>query len=239
MKKIFIVEDEPLIVDTLEIILEEEGYQYSGYADNAFDAITNIGIIKPDMVLLDINLEGKQDGIDLAEKINKLFGIPFIYLTSYSDKAMIERCKNTRPMGYIMKPFTEGEIYAALEIAFGNIEYKENGRTMSEVDKVQDFLFIKDKNSLVKIIINDILFAEADDIYCKLITTKGTFLLSSTLKKLEDKLKNEHFIRVHKSYLVSIPAIERIIDNELRIGTHKIPVGRIYRDLLLKRISPL
>jgi len=238
MKKIFIVEDEPLIVDTLEIIIQEGGYQYAGYATNAFDAITDIGLIKPDIVLMDINLEGKQDGIDLAEKINKMYNIPFIYITSYSDKTTIERCKQTRPMGYIMKPFTEGEIYAALEIAIVNIEYMKTNH-YSEVDREQDFLFIKDKNSFIKVNTNEILFAEADDIYSKLVTEKGAFLLSLTLKKLEEKLNDRNFIRVHKSYLVSFPAIEKVIDNELQINTYKIPVGRAYRELLLKRIAPI
>ena len=74
----------------------------------------------PDLVLLDINLNGAMDGLIIAEKINEQFNIPFIFITSYSDKSTLEKAKYTEPSGYIVKPFNEGGLYSTLEIALYN-----------------------------------------------------------------------------------------------------------------------
>jgi AmiR/NasT family two-component response regulator len=74
----------------------------------------------PDIVLLDINLGSNIDGIDIAEIINKRYQIPFIYLTSYADRSTVDRAKHTRPMGYIVKPFDERDLFTTLEIALFN-----------------------------------------------------------------------------------------------------------------------
>jgi DNA-binding response OmpR family regulator len=72
------------------------------------------------MLLLDINLNDTKDGIDLAEKINELFQLPFIFLTANSDSATIERAKKVKPNAYLVKPFNKDELYAAIEIVFNN-----------------------------------------------------------------------------------------------------------------------
>ena len=84
--KILIVEDEPIIASDIEMILEDLGYEVTGVEDSAEDAMMNIVSNIPDLVLLDINLEGDVDGIMLAEDINEKFQIPFVFLTSNADK---------------------------------------------------------------------------------------------------------------------------------------------------------
>src|SRR5436190_22963351 len=75
---------------------------------------------KPELVLLDIHLFGKKDGIEVAHKINELYQIPFIFLTANSDAETIDRAKKVKPNAYIVKPFTKEELFAAIEIAFSN-----------------------------------------------------------------------------------------------------------------------
>ena len=118
--KILIVEDEPLIAKNISKYLNNNDFEVSGIAYDVEEAQFHLRRQPPDFVILDINLESEKDGIDLAQLINKNFNIPFVYLTSYSDKETLERAKRTNPAGYIVKPFNEKTLYATIEIALAN-----------------------------------------------------------------------------------------------------------------------
>ena len=118
--KVLVVEDEPAIAKFIENTLNGIKYQVSALAFDDEDALNELEKNKPDIVLLDVNLESDRDGIDIAAIINKKYQVPFIYLTSYSDTRTLERAKLTRPMGYIVKPFTEEDLLTTLEISLYN-----------------------------------------------------------------------------------------------------------------------
>lgn len=117
MTKVYIVEDEALIAAEIETYLEQLGYAVIGHAMNGDTAMDEIVNRKPDIILMDINIKGSRDGIELASIINKEYKIPFIFLTSFADKHTIERAKLTMPYGYIVKPFTQNDIATNLEMA--------------------------------------------------------------------------------------------------------------------------
>jgi transcriptional regulator with GAF, ATPase, and Fis domain len=114
--KILVVEDEYIIANDLVLILTEAGYQVVGVADSVAEALDLMGQQKPDMVLLDIYLKGKETGIDLA-KILETSGIPFIYVSANDNRSVLEAVKATQPIGYIVKPFREKDILTTLEIS--------------------------------------------------------------------------------------------------------------------------
>lgn len=118
--RILIVEDEPLIAEDLAAILEREGFTISAVVYTPEDAMEELQTHLPDMVLLDINLAGGQEGITLAQYIHERLHLPFVFVTSYSDKQTLERAKHTEPAGYIVKPFNEAGLYSTLEIALYN-----------------------------------------------------------------------------------------------------------------------
>ena len=118
--KVFIVEDEPLIAEDIAACLKRKDYRVTGIAYSAEDVIPALTKNIPDIVLIDINLQGGQEGIQLAGSINKELQLPFVYLTSYSDKKTLELAKDTEPSGYVVKPFTEAGLCATLEIALHN-----------------------------------------------------------------------------------------------------------------------
>ncbi|MEM7103675.1 MAG: response regulator transcription factor [Bacteroidota bacterium] len=127
--RVLIVEDEVPIANDIASILEGIDYQVSGIAYNSEKALYELKYNCPDVVLLDINLDDEKDGIDIAHIIKSKYEIPFIYLTSYGDKNTINRAKVTRPMGYIMKPFDETDLFSTLEIAlfnFSQMHYPHN-----------------------------------------------------------------------------------------------------------------
>ena len=118
--KVLIVEDEVLIANDIADLLEDEDYIVSGIAYNSKKALEQLRQNQPDIVLLDIELNSELSGIDLAKIINKQYNLPFIYLTSFSDKATIEKVKSTNPMGYLVKPFEGKTLMTTLEIALFN-----------------------------------------------------------------------------------------------------------------------
>ncbi len=114
--QILIVEDEYIIANDLRLILRVAGYPVLGVADSVTEALTLIAQHRPDMVLLDIYLKGKETGIDLAKQLEDK-GIPFIYISANDNKSVLEQVKATQPSGYIVKPFREKDILTTLEIS--------------------------------------------------------------------------------------------------------------------------
>ncbi len=124
--KILIVEDEPLIAKNIGMYLNNNDYEVSAIAYDADEALHQLKRQPPDFAILDINLESDKDGIQIAEYINQNNFIPFIYLTSYSDKDTLARAKKTNPSGFIVKPFNEKTLYATIEIALSNHAVQAN-----------------------------------------------------------------------------------------------------------------
>jgi DNA-binding NarL/FixJ family response regulator len=115
--RLFIVEDEIVIVRGLEDALERLGYTVCGFALAGEEALAAIAAQRPDLVLVDIYLKGAMDGIQLAQLILEAHAIPVIYITAYSSEEVLERAKSTSPFGYIVKPFRERQLKVDIELA--------------------------------------------------------------------------------------------------------------------------
>lgn len=124
--RILIVEDEPLIAENISMYLNNHNYCVSAIAYDDEEAFRELKSNPPDAVLLDINLESSRDGVHIAEYINEHNKVPFIFLTSYSDKVILERAKKTNPSGYIVKPFNEQTLYTTIEVALANFATQSN-----------------------------------------------------------------------------------------------------------------
>lgn len=118
--RILIVEDEPIIAEDIASALEKNEYKVSAIVYDKEDALEELKLNPPDLALLDINLNGAQEGIEIAELISREYQFPFIFLTSYSDKGTLDKAKYTAPSGYIVKPFSEAGLYSTIEIALHN-----------------------------------------------------------------------------------------------------------------------
>lgn len=115
--RILIVEDEIIIARELEARLIAMGYEVTAIASSGPEAIEQAGLTKPDLILMDIVIKGDMDGIEAASEIRRIHQIPVIYLTAYTDKKTLERARITEPFGYIVKPFSERELEANIEMA--------------------------------------------------------------------------------------------------------------------------
>ncbi|MEM1324081.1 MAG: response regulator transcription factor [Bacteroidota bacterium] len=128
-QKILIVEDDAIIAENIDARLRAVDFKVAGIAYDSETAIDMLANRQPDAVLLDINIAGSKDGIEVAEIINQHYQIPFIYLTSYSDKATLQRAKVTMPYGYIVKPFNEQDLLSALEMALYRHTQQQQSKT--------------------------------------------------------------------------------------------------------------
>ncbi|MEO7309357.1 MAG: response regulator transcription factor [Chitinophagaceae bacterium] len=135
--RILIVEDEPLIAEDISSVLQRNDYIISAIVYSKADTFTQLQTNLPDMALLDINLNGGMEGIEIAGAINQQYNIPFVFITSYSDRHTLDKAKQTEPSGYIVKPFNEAGLYSTLEIALYNHAQK-NKRKFPELmlDKI-------------------------------------------------------------------------------------------------------
>lgn len=138
--KALIVEDDAIIATDLEMIIEGMDFQVVGITDNSDEALDLMISRQPDIILLDINIIGERDGIQLAEIIREKIKKPFIYITSYTDRKTLERAKHTLPYGYIVKPFSESELKITIEIAIFRFQ-NEMDRAIPSREKINAILF--------------------------------------------------------------------------------------------------
>lgn len=115
--RIMIVEDERIVAKDLQFRLQGLGYQVVAMASEGHDAVQKATATRPNLVLMDIRIEGEIDGIQTAELIRSELDIPVVFLTAYADQATLSRAKITEPFGYILKPFEERELQSTIEIA--------------------------------------------------------------------------------------------------------------------------
>ena len=221
---IYIVEDDPIIAITLESILQKNGYSVCGQADNVEEALTEIKSNKPNLVLVDIQLDGEKDGVDLAENLDML-NKPYLYLTSQTDPHTIKRVKQTRPLGYIVKPFTENGLRSNIEIAWNNYIHDE------------EFLSFSADNELYKIKQSQILYLKAYDNYCYVITTTRKYLVPKTLKYLSSQLNQEKFVKTHRSYIINLLKVDALCKNVVIINNIEIPISNSRKSTLKQLIQ--
>lgn len=115
--RILVVEDEQIVAEDLKMTLEVLGYQVIGIVRSGEKAVEMAKTENPDLILMDIMLEGEMDGISAASQIRANRDIPVIYVTAFADSTLLERAKQTEPYGYIVKPFNEREVQSNIEIA--------------------------------------------------------------------------------------------------------------------------
>jgi DNA-binding LytR/AlgR family response regulator len=242
--RILIVEDDPIIGADLEDRLQELGYETLGPIDTGEEAIAFFDQNPtPDLVLMDIQLGGQLDGIETVRQIQQKHIATFIFLTSNSDDATFTRAKSVKPNAFLSKPFRGRDLKHAIELALGQVTpavIEQGNESHENVYLLQDRLFIKVNERMVRLFIQDILWIEAEDYYCKIVTKERQYLVGQTLKKINETMANmQGFMRIHRSYLVNIAQIEEIGDLYVFLHQKKIPVNKLAKEELLARLQKL
>lgn len=252
-RKILVVEDEMVIAANISLQLSELGYEVTGILPRGEEAIEHIKIERPDIVLLDIQLKGELDGIETANLILKDHNIPIIYLTANADDTHFNRAKETHPYAFISKPFKKRDLQRAIELAVDRINAESGSKLVEGAHSVpeelrsnenepfilNDRIFIRHNEKMIKIDIQDILYIEADRNYCRIFTSDKNYLLVTTLKDMDEKLPQKHFLRIHRSYIINLSQIAEIAGTHVVISRNAIPMSKDMRSELLKRLQTI
>ncbi|MBD79573.1 MAG: DNA-binding response regulator [Crocinitomicaceae bacterium] len=240
--RVLVVEDEFMTIHNITVSLSEVGYRIAGMAKNANEALKILESKDVDIAILDINIQGEKDGIWLAGQITEKFNIPFIFLTAYNDEKTVKNAIETQPFGYLIKPFSTIDIYAAIELALKNFEQSNRSKrgltpkpeVKSSPIQIDDHLFLKESHLYSRIKIKEILFVKADSRYVELGTATKKYHLRYTFLEFLEMLPQEYFIQTHRSYIVNINEVKHLGANFLRIGDAEIPISNKRKEEVLK-----
>src|SRR6202012_3689551 len=209
-----IVDDEPLAREGLERLVLEAGFlDLVALCSNAMEANRILSTEKIDLMFLDIQMP-RLRGTDFLRSLEVK---PKVIITSaYADFALEGFELNV--LDYLLKPITPERFLKAIN------------RAREVLSKEGAYFFVRAGNGFEKIIFDELLFVEAAQNYCALHTTRGKFLTLSTIHALEEQLPADQFLRIQKSYIVSIEKIQSVNALEVIIGQHTIPVSKNYRE---------
>jgi DNA-binding LytR/AlgR family response regulator len=195
----------------------------------------------PDIILLDINLRGAINGIEVATEIKKVKRVPIIYLTANSDEATFAKAKTTHPHAFISKPFNKLDLQRTIALVVEQLKAGDLDivGTSENLEVLEDRIFVRHSGRMVKLLLDDILYIEADRNYSNIVTSKGEYLISTTLKVVENEIKSPIFIRVHRSYMVNITKLDVVADNHMEINRKVIPLSKSFKAHLLKHLNTI
>ena len=243
--EILIVEDNLVVVDSVVRMLSKLGYDKVKSVTDYNAAVKILSLKKTHLVLIDILLSGEETGIELGGYIRENTNIPFIFITSNSDRATVADAKKVTPNGYLVKPFEKEDLFTAIEIALFNFREqlstsKERNVLDSDTDTtaiLSDSIFIKKQHIYHRISFSEILYIKADNVYLEVYTTDKIFVVRSSLKEYYTKLPSKFFYKAHKSYIVNIEHINSFNAKDVIIGQMKIPITKDFKDFLIKTMN--
>lgn len=237
--KIFIIEDEMIIGANISLQLQKLGYDVTGIVPRGEKALEHVKNNTPDIILMDIQLKGKLSGIETAKLIQREYNIPIIYLTANTDDFYFNEAKTTKPSAFISKPFKNLDLQRAIELTVNNFTIEKETKKITVPYVLDNCIFVKDHEKMVKIAIKKIYYIEADRNYCRIFSKDKEFLIVSTLKDINEKLPKEHFLRVHRSYIVNLSKINEIAGTHLIVSKKVIPLSKTFKEPLLNRLQTI
>ncbi|MDT0686007.1 LytR/AlgR family response regulator transcription factor [Autumnicola psychrophila] len=241
--QILIVEDEMIIAANISLQITEMGYEVSGVVPRGEDALNHLRDNLPDIVLIDIQLKGKLDGIETAQRMREFHDeLAIIYLTANADEVHFNRAKTTNPFAFISKPFKKLDLQRSIELTINQLKdttTPKKSKIENSTFVLKEFLFIRHQDTMVKVDIQAIRYIEADRNYCRIFCTEKEYLLVTTLKDMDKKLPQRHFFRIHRSYIINLSRIDEIAGTHVVIAKKAIPMAKGMRPELLKKLQTI
>lgn len=236
--KVLLLEDNDEDIQIFTEALPQDNFEIAAIAKNIKEAITCYNNVDFDIAIIDIFIHGESDGIFFANQIKHFAKQkPFIFLTSSIDKDVFNQAKLTQPYHYLIKPYNTLELRFAIELAIEKFSHKEGAIQQKKPLCISDSFYVRDKESLVKVPIDDIFYIKVDGAYCELITAKAKYLLHTSLNTLKNELPASQFLQTHRNYVVNSKMIKSIYlqDNLIVLtGDQKITLSRRYKNIFIK-----
>lgn len=233
--KCFIIDDEPMARKGIEEYVNEIDFlTLSGKAENPVKAFGFLCEHKVDLIFLDIQMP-KMSGIDF---IRNMKNPPMVIITTAFPEYAIESYE-LDILDYLLKPIPLDRFIKACNKAYDNYLLKkhvEDRSGLNILNTQHNHFYIKNGNKFDKIYFGQVLYIEAMENYVLIETKEKKYITYLTFKGIEASLPKNLFVKVHKSFLVSLNAIESISGNEINIGTKSIPMSRNFREQAMQKI---
>lgn len=232
--KCIIVDDEPMARDVIRRYVEKvPTLRLSGEFGNAIDASVFLQEHHVDIIFLDIRMP-QLSGTDFVRSLRT---IPKIIFTT-AHKEYAHEGYELDVIDYLLKPIRFDRFLKAVHKAFPKKEQDEQMEVytapLHETKAVDSFIYVRVDRKMVKIILDDILYIESDKDYVKLFTDKGFVITRQTIASVEAMLSEKEFVRIHRSYIVSMNKVKSFTHEVVEVANKELPVGKLYRNNFLK-----
>ncbi len=231
-KRILIAEKESIFVKELKSILEEWGHQVVAVCDKYTEVSKKIKYLPVDLIILNIDMQDTQAGIELLQEINYTNVAPVILVADSMKKDLFEKIKPFAPKGYYVKPIHLENLYTTLEFTFYNLD-KEKEMKMVE----KNYFVAKDGTTFIRIPFHKIKWIKSDKHYMEIYSDEKKRVLRMTMCEIEKMLPVNLFCRIHKSFIINIDAVKELRTGFVCIDDMCLPVGRKYKSNLYSRLE--
>ena len=232
--KCVIVDDEPLAIRVIEKHIEKmPDVEVIAKCNNAMEALNVLKQKTVDLLFLDIQMP-EITGLEFLSALRKPPAV--IFTTAYRNYAL--DAFEYDVIDYLLKPISFDRFIKALNKYYQRIESKAAViPAQNQMHDSGEFIYIKKNKTLIKIMLRDIRYIESLKDYVRIFTHDKDYFTKQQISKLEDLLPDNEFIRIHKSFIVSIDRLTTISPSSIGIGDKKIPIGRNYKNFVLKKLN--
>ncbi len=227
--KVYVVEDVAISRMSLEAMLVENQYGIAGSAASAEIAWEEIQQTPTDLILLDINLAGRKNGVWLAQQIRKNLHIPIVYLTAFGDQQTLKEVLDTNPNGYLMKPYQEPTLLTTINIALANFSDNQQLFASESNTTLPNFIFIKDSHMKIRIDVNDIYYVKSEGNYLEITLKEKRHVVRNKLLAFKQELPSGMFFQSHQRYLINVDKISVLKKDFITINNQEIPLSLKYK----------
>jgi DNA-binding LytR/AlgR family response regulator len=227
-----IVDDEPMARDVIRRYVETTpNLNLLGEFGNAFDALLFLKEHHVDLIFLDI----KMPQLSGTEFVRSLPNVPKIVFTT-AFKEYAHEGYELDVVDYLLKPIRFDRFLRAVNKAFP--QKQETETQVSDNNKpANSFIYLRFDRKMIKVLLNEITYIESDKDYVKVFTEKGSVITRQTIASIEAMLSQNHFMRIHRSYIISLNKIKSFTTESVEIGNKELPVGKLYRNSVLKLLK--
>ena len=225
-----IVDDEPPAREIIRRYIEQvPTLQLAGECANAIQAFTFLQQQPVDLLFPDIRMP-QLNGNDFLKTLKKQPKV--IFTTAYSEYAL--EGYELDAIDYLMKPVHLDRFLKAVNKAYEQVDVKSDIPVATEEKKNESFVYFRADRKMVKVMLQDIFYIESMKDYVKVFTSNGTIITKQSISSVEAMLPEKNFIRTHRSFIVSLDKIKSFTAELIEISTTEIPVGKLYRNGVMK-----
>lgn len=231
--RILILEDEPLVVESLANMLGELGHTVAAAVDTGARAVDRARQGFPDVALLDIDVAGEMNGIEAGKRIREHTDVPIIYLTRTDPQQTFDQARLSGAHDYLEKPVDMERLRRSIELAVTNQRMKGQARQPRPGD--DSILVPVGGKRKKRLKLYDVLYLKAGRSYCEIHLSDGKKIelsvsLKTFFKQIEDHPRGGSFMRIHRSHAINTEHISEILGNMLKVGEEWLEVSDPYRE---------